>query len=530
MSAKISKTSQPLVDPTLAVQLVGISKSFEAVHANKDVDLNVKKGTIHGIIGENGAGKSTLMSILYGFYQADKGSVYIQGEKKNILNSHDAIDVGIGMVHQHFMLVPPFTVIDNVILGFEKHALLDDARDEARLVLEKLERDYDLEVDLDAIVEDLPVGLQQRVEILKALYKGADILILDEPTGVLTPQETEKFFKILKHLRKQNKTVILITHKLKEIMSITDEVTVMRRGEVVASLPTSSTNELELAELMVGHKVEQPQIQKSFSFGEDLLKVEGLNFYDSQNVHRLKDVNLSIRAGEIVGIAGVSGNGQTELIECVTGLNHFSSGSITLLDQKSQPGHFLDPKALREIGLGHVPEDRLKMGIIKDFKATETAILGYHDTPEYCTNGSINWGVVKDKTAALMREYDVRPQNHKLRSVLFSGGNQQKLVMAREIDQNPEVLVVGQPTRGVDIGAIEFIHSKLIELRDAGKAIMLVSVELEEIMALSDRIIVMFDGRVMGELTREEATEKKIGKMMAGLSVKSTSTKKESAA
>lgn len=504
-------------DPTIAVKLVGISKSFESVQANKDVSLKVRTGTIHGIVGENGAGKSTLMSILYGFYHADRGDIYIGGQKAKILNSNDAISYGIGMVHQHFMLVPPFSVIDNVILGSEVSFSLDHSRQTARKILVELEREYDLEVDIDALVEDLPVGLQQRVEILKALYKGAEILILDEPTGVLTPQETEKFFKILDHLRAQNKTVILITHKLKEIMAITDEVTVMRRGKVVASLETKKTNEKALAELMVGHKVEQVVIQNNFNFGQDLLRLENLNLYDSQGVHRLKDINLTCRAGEIVGIAGVSGNGQTELIECITGLSHFSSGKIHFMGKTSTPSHPLNPKELREIGLGHVPEDRLKMGIVKDFKATETAILGYHDKPPYCTNGTIDWTAAKDNTKKLMKEYDVRPLNHKLRSVLFSGGNQQKLVMAREIDQNPEVLVVGQPTRGVDIGAIEFIHSKLIELRDAGKGVLLVSVELEEIMALSDRIIVMCDGKIMGELLRKDADENKIGRLMAGL-------------
>lgn len=505
----------------IAVELVDINKSFEAVQANKNVNLKIHKGTIHGIVGENGAGKSTLMSILYGFYHADSGEIYIDGELSEIINSHDAILAGIGMVHQHFMLVPPFSVIDNVILGAETDALLSYSRAEARKVLEKLEQDYNLEVDLDAIVEDLPVGLQQRVEILKALYKGANILILDEPTGVLTPQETEKFFKILAHLRRQGKTVILITHKLKEIMAITDEVTVMRRGEIVQTLKTNQTNEQDLAELMVGHKVEQPQIQTHFNFGHDLLVVDNLNLYDDQNVHRLKDINFKVRAGEIVGIAGVSGNGQTELIECITGLLKFSSGRITVNDHVVEHDAPLAPKRLRKFGLGHVPEDRLKMGIIKDFRATETAILGCHDSPQYCRRGIIDWEAVKAKTQALMKEYDVRPLNHRLRSVLFSGGNQQKLVMAREIDQNPEVLIVGQPTRGVDIGAIEFIHSKLISLRDAGKAILLVSVELEEIMALSDRVIVMFDGQIMGELTREKVTEKKIGRMMAGVSVDS---------
>ena len=500
-----------------AIELIDINKHFGPVHANKDIRMAVRRGTIHGVIGENGAGKSTLMSILYGFYQADSGEIRIGGKVVTIRSPLDAIAAGIGMVHQHFMLVDPFTVLENVMLGAEGGALIRPGAARARAELQRLEREYSLQVDPDAIVGDLPVGVQQRVEILKALYRGADILILDEPTGVLTPQEADHLFRILAALREQGKTVILITHKLREIMAITDSVTVMRRGEVVANVNTADTDREHLAELMVGRKV-LLRVDKGPAEPKDvLLSVQGLSVVDGLGVQRVKGVSLDVRAGEIVGIAGVAGNGQPELLQALSGMVAPSGWHFDLLGTRIGPDSRLDPRALRAIGLGHVPEDRLREGLVRNFAAYESAILGYHDRPEFNGPVLMNRDAALEACRAKMEQYDVRPPNPLLGSANFSGGNQQKIVLAREIEQDPAVLLVGQPTRGVDIGAIEFIHRRLIAMRDAGKAILLVSVELDEIMSLSDRILVMFDGIIVGEVKAGEADERLLGLMMAGI-------------
>ena len=499
-----------------AVELVGVDKRFGRVHANRDVSLAVEGGTIHGIVGENGAGKSTLMSILYGFYRADRGEFQVAGRPVTIEDSEDAIAAGIGMVHQHFMLVDTFTVVENVILGAEDGALLASGVAKARRVLAQLAEDYALEVPPDARVGDLPVGLQQRVEILKALFRGAEILILDEPTGALTPQEADHLFRILRRLKAQGKTVILITHKLREVMAVTDRVSVMREGAMVAHRDTADTTMAELAELMVGRRVLLRVEKGEARPGRDLLAVEKLSVRDERGARRVREVSFTVREGEIVGIAGVAGNGQSELLETLAGLRSASGGRILLGGRSLGEG---GPVRRRE-GLAHVPEDRRRMGLVLPFEVRESAILGYHDDPDYRMAGMLDWASVSRDTEEKMKSFDVRPADPRRITATLSGGNQQKLVLAREIERDPLVLVVGQPTRGVDIGAIEFIHRRLVALRDSGKAILLVSVELDEIMGLSDRILVMFGGEIVGEVSAERATEQELGLLMAGAGVR----------
>ena len=500
-----------------AIELKGISKSFGPVQANKDISIRVMPGTIHGIIGENGAGKSTLMSILYGFYKADAGEIFIPGQKTAIPDSQAAIAAGIGMVFQHFKLVENFTVLENVVLGAEDSGLLRPSLARARRELKALADEYELNVDPDAIIEDIGVGMQQRVEILKALYRRADILILDEPTGVLTPAEADHLFRILENLKREGKTIILITHKLREIIDATDTVSVMRRGEMTATVKTSETSPQKLAELMVGRKVSL-QVEKSPAQVRDvILDVQNLNVTDEKGVHRVKDVSFNVRAGEILGIAGVSGNGQSELLEVLGGYEK-GSGTITVNGQPIDlTGAKSDGRSRRERGIAHVPEDRQREGLIMDYHAWENVAFGYHHDPKYQNGMFMNNAAIKADTVEKMERFDVRPPDPRLAAKSFSGGNQQKIVLAREIERNPDLLLIGQPTRGVDIGAIEFIHQQIVALRDQGKAILLVSVELEEILALSDRIAVMFDGRMMGERRPQDTDEKELGMMMAGM-------------
>ncbi len=507
----------PQGGPPAAIELSGINKHFGPVHANKDISLTIPTGTIHGIIGENGAGKSTLMSILYGFYQADSGEIRVRGEPRTIPNSDAAIACGIGMVHQHFMLVDTFTVLENVMLGSEGGAILAGGMSKAHQELERLEREYNLDVDPDALVSDLPVGLQQRVEILKALHRGAEILILDEPTGVLTPQEADQLFRILATLREQGKTIILITHKLREIMAITDNVTVMRRGEVVANVATAETDQEKLAELMVGRAVLLRVGKKPAEPKQTVLEVRHLDVVDRMGVRRVKDVSFSVKAGEIVGIAGVSGNGQSELLAALAGMVTPAKGEVLIDGTDARSAGATDAKDMRDLGMAHVPEDRQHDGLVTSFAANENSILGYHGDSAY------NGRILMDRDAIIgtcdryMSDFDVRPPNAMLKAANFSGGNQQKLIVAREMERDPALLLVGQPTRGVDIGAIEFIHRRLVEMRDAGKAVLLVSVELDEILSLSDRILVMFDGYIVGEVSQEDANEQTLGLMMAGV-------------
>jgi general nucleoside transport system ATP-binding protein len=499
-----------------AIELKSIDKSFGAVHAVRDVSMRIDAGRITGIVGENGAGKSTLMSILYGLYRADAGEILVGGAALQMDSPRDAIAHGIGMVHQHFMLIDSFTVLENLVLGAEGGPLLAGGMAAARAELERLGREYGLKIDPDALVADLSVGEQQRVEILKVLFRGARILILDEPSAVLTPQETDQLFRILATLKERGVTVVLITHKLREIMAATDQVYVMRQGVIVAARATRDTDPEELAELMVGRKVLTRLDKAPARRGEVMLRTEHLSLVDSRGVALLQDIGIEVRAGEIVGIAGVSGNGQTELLQILSGIRAPSAGTVEVGGRIFDPAHPANPAEMRALGLAHVPEDRLRQGMVSAFSASETAILGYHEDAPFSNNYLLDGPAVGKHCAELMQRFDVRPRAPSLRSASFSGGNQQKLVLAREMDQAPKVLLVGQPTRGVDIGAIEFIHRELVKSRDAGCAVLVVSVELEEILALADRILVMFAGRIVGEVAPADATERQLGLMMAG--------------
>ena len=493
-----------------------IEKRFGAVHANRDVHLSVRGGTVHGIVGENGAGKSTLMSILYGFYTADSGDIAIEGRPAKITGSREAIRLGIGMVHQHFMLVDTLSALDNVMLGAEPGFLLTKGRADVRAKLDVLMHDTGLLVNLDALVQDLPVGERQRLEILKALFRGARILILDEPTAVLTPQETDQLFVTLRTLRERGTTILLITHKLREIMALCDAVTVMRGGAVVLDTLIADTSIDGLAEAMVGRRVNLGRDGHAAKPGAELLKAEGLSWTDSLGVVRLSDVSLTLRAGEIVGIAGVSGNGQSELLDVLSGLMAPKEGALQFGGQSFTPARWLSTRTARELRLAHVPEDRHKRALVLPFDAWESAVLGYQDRPRYSLRGWMRQRQMKADCADMMERYDVRPRNPQLRSSKFSGGNQQKLVLAREAAPEPKVLLVGQPTRGVDIGAIEFIHGRLRAMRDAGGAVLVVSSELDEILALSDRVIVMNAGRISGELPIADCSEAALGRLMGG--------------
>ena len=505
-----------MVSPIL--ELKNINKSFGHVHANKNINLKINKGTIHGIIGENGAGKSTLMSIVYGLYQADSGKISVNGKQIKLKSPRDSIENGIGMVHQHFMLVENFTVLENIILGFEGELVFGKNLEKAKNDLKDLCDTYKLNIDLDSKISDLSVGFRQRVEILKSLYRGAEVFILDEPTGVLTPQEVDELFKILRSLREEGKTIVLITHKLNEIMDLTSEVSVMRQGEMVGQTSTELTNKEKLAEMMVGRSVLLRINKAKAKRGEVVFKVENLTVKDDLGVMRVKNVNLEIHEGEILGLAGVTGNGQTELLEALSGIRHVESGEIYLQNEKiSDNKTLLDPRQLKEKGLAHVPEDRQRMGLVTDFKAYENLIFGYHDQYPYSKSSIMKDNNILDYSKKVMEEYDVRPRSPHLITSNFSGGNQQKLILSRELNENPKVLLVGQPTRGVDIGAIEFIHQRLIDMRDKGAAILLVSVELEEVLSLSDRIVVMFDGNIVGERINKDVTDRELGLLMAGV-------------
>lgn len=517
MSVQAEHPNARLETAGLALELKGISKSFGPVVANKNIDLSVAKGAIHGIVGENGAGKSTLMSILYGFYKADKGEIYVDGRRTAIPDSNAAIAAGIGMVFQHFKLVENFTVLENIVLGVEGGALLAPSLSAARKSLAELAKEYELEVDPDAIISDLSVGAQQRVEILKALYRQANILILDEPTGVLTPSEADHLFRILRNLKNQGKSIILITHKLREIMDATDTVSVMRRGEMTQTISTSETTAEGLAELMVGRKVLLRVDKKPAKPGSTILQIRDLTVEDGQGVQRLKGINLEIAAGEILGIAGVADNGQTELIEVLGGMRA-AQGSVTMKGTALDLSRADLGGERRQRKITHVPEDRHRMGMIMSFSAWENAVLGYHHDEKYSRGlGLADQRAIQSAAENEFERYDIRPRNINLAANLFSGGNQQKIVIAREVERNPDLLLIGQPTRGVDIGAIEFIHKQIVALRDQGKAILLVSVELEEILSLSDRVAVMFEGRISGERITSETNANELGLLMAGM-------------
>ena len=505
---------------SVAVGMHGIEKRFGAVRANQGVNLNVATATIHGIVGENGAGKSTLMSVLYGMYQADAGRIDINGTAATIHNADDAIALGIGMVHQHFMLVDTLSVLDNIMLGAEPHWLLSRADKATRGQLRDLMQRTGLHLDLDSLVRDLAVGDRQRLEIIKALHRGANILILDEPTAVLTPQETAQLFEVLRGLRARGTTLIIITHKLKEVMGLCDAVTVMRAGEVVADMPIAQATLEILAEAMVGRKV---HIGRDGSVGVQdgavLLQASGIGVQDALGVARLRQLDITLRAGEIVGVAGVSGNGQSELLDVLAGLLSPDSGELQVMAQTFNSAHWLDPKTARQLGIAHVPEDRHARALVMAFAAWESAVLGYGHLTSYTTGDWMHHSAMRTATRDMMEAFDVRPRNTELQSSHFSGGNQQKLVLSRELGQAPTILLVGQPTRGVDVGAIEFIYAQLRAMRDAGCAVLVVSSELDEILALASRVIVMNNGRVTGELAIDDCNETNLGLLMTAENV-----------
>jgi simple sugar transport system ATP-binding protein len=499
------------------IELREITKRFGDVLANDRISINVTPGTIHAIVGENGAGKSTVMRIAYGFYTADSGEILINGQVREIRTPHDAIALGIGMVHQHFMLVEPMTVAENIVLGSEPGSAAALDLKKAGAAIRKLSDEFKLSVDPNATIEDLSVGQQQRVELLKALYRHAQLLILDEPTAVLTPQEVEEFFVILRRMREQGKTIVIITHKLSEVLAISDDVTVMRDGRVVGNVKTSDTNAAELARMMVGRevllRVEKPDAKP----GAAVLSTRDLTILGRDGSKRVDNVSFEVRAGEIVGIAGVEGNGQTELIEALAGLIPSShvSGSISF------EGHDIsrtNARQRKELGIAHIPEDRHRRGLLLDFDLAENTILGVHyRRPAVSADGILlDQKGIQRRTEQVIRDFDVRPPNPALPVRALSGGNQQKLIIGREFELPPKLLLVSQPTRGVDIGAIEFIHRKIVALRDSGCAVLLVSAELEEVTALSDRLLVIHNGAIVGEVDPRTTTNEQIGLMMTG--------------
>jgi ABC-type uncharacterized transport system ATPase subunit len=500
------------------IELRNITKRFGAVLANDRVSFAVTPGTIHSIVGENGAGKSTAMRIAYGFYTPDSGEILINGQVRDIRTPHDAIALGIGMVHQHFMLVEPMTVAENIVLGAEPGSAAALDLKKASAEIRKVSDEFKLSVDPNATIETLSVGQQQRVELLKALYRHAQLLILDEPTAVLTPQEVEEFFAILRRMREQGKTIIIITHKLSEVLAISDNVTVMRDGKVVGDVKTSETNAAELARLMVGREVLLRVDKPDAKPGGPVLALDHVSINARDGGQRLNNVSFEVRAGEIVGIAGVEGNGQTELIEALAGLipgSHIS-GVITFEGQNITNA---DARRRKELGIAHVPEDRHRRGLLLDSSLAENTILGVHYRKPAVTGiGEIilDEKGIRRRTEQVIRDFDVRPPNPVLPARALSGGNQQKLIIVREFELPPKLLLVSQPTRGVDIGAIEFIHRKIVALRDSGCAVLLVSAELEEVTALSDRLLVIHNGAIVGEVDPKKTTNEEIGLMMTG--------------
>ncbi len=496
------------------VELKQITKRFSGIVANDSISLKLHKGEIHALLGENGAGKSTLMNILFGLYQPDEGSIEIKGKPVNIDNPNKAIELGIGMVHQHFKLVQPFTVTENIILGMEPNKLgfhVDYKTATAKI--KNLSDQYGLKVNPDSKISEISVGMQQRVEILKTLYRGADILIFDEPTAVLTPQEITELMSIMRRLVEEGKSIILITHKLKEIMHISDTVTIIRRGKVVDTLKTSETNPNTLAEKMVGRNVSFKIDKKPASPGEAILQVRDLKLKNKEGFSVLNGLSLDVRAGEILGVAGVDGNGQSELIEALTGLRKVDSGSVTM---KGLELTNRNPRFVSEQGVSHIPEDRHKHGLVLDFTMSENMILETYYKAPFNKGGFLNQIEIEKQAKKLIEAFDVRTPSIETKARSLSGGNQQKAIIAREIDKNPELLIAAQPTRGLDVGAIEFVQQQLISQRDQGKAVMLISFELDEIMNVADRIVVIYEGRIVGEVLPEQTNDQELGLMMSG--------------
>lgn len=498
----------------MGLELRGITKRFPGVLANDDVSLSAEPGEILALLGENGAGKTTLMNILYGLYSPDAGEVLVDGEPLRLSSTADAIAAGIGMVHQHFMLVPVFTVTENVILGMEPAGPAGwlDLRAGSQLV-EDISTRYNLEVDPSALIEDLPVGVQQRVEIIKVLTREARYLVFDEPTSVLTPQEVEEFFRIIRGLRDDGKGIIFISHKLSEALEIADRIVVMRDGKGVGEVRPDQVTKEQLAELMVGRPVDLVVHKQPAEPGEPVLVLQDLVALDDRDHRAVDGVSFEVRAGEIVGIAGVQGNGQTELVEAIMGLRLSLAGTVTIVGRDVTEA---SPRDIHRMGVAHIPEDRLERGLIVDFTVTENMILdGYYEQP-YSRGVQMNWREATQSAERLVQEYDVRTPSVRTQVSSLSGGNQQKCIVAREFDREVKLVVASQPTRGIDVGSIEYIHTRMVEQRDQGAAVLMVSSELEEVMALSDRVLVMYRGKIVGEFDPKQATPTEIGMAMLG--------------
>ena len=493
------------------VSLKNIHKSFGDKKVLKGVDFDLHKCEVHALLGENGAGKTTLMNILYGMFPQTEGNIYIKGEEIINNSPKKAISMGIGMVHQHFMLIEPFTVTENIILGYEgKNSFID--RDKAKKEVVKLSQEYGLIIDPDSKVADISVGQQQRVEILKALYHGADILIFDEPTAVLTPQEINEFIEIVEKLTELGKSVIIITHKLKEIKAMADTCTIIRRGEYIDKVNVKDVSEADLAEKMVGRDVSFNVKKEKIDLGEEIFKIEDLWVKDNRKVDKVKGLNLSIRKGEILGIAGVDGNGQTELIDAISGMRKAQKGKVLL---KGEDITNKAPRDIIDLGMNQIPEDRQKRGLVLEYPIKDNLILENIDK-DFSKNGILNFKKIEENANDLIEKFDIRPNDINEKAGSLSGGNQQKVIIAREITNDPDLLIAAQPTRGLDVGAIEFIHQYLVELRNQGKAVLLISFQLDEVMDLSDRICVIYDGQIVGELDPKETDEYEVGRLMAG--------------
>jgi general nucleoside transport system ATP-binding protein len=520
---ELSDIHASVENSVLAVEMRDIYKAWPGVVANDHINLAIHKGEIHALVGENGAGKSTLMHILYGLIHPTSGEIFIHGKPAHIAGPRDAIHLGIGMVHQHFMLIPPLTVAENIILGREPGGISSAyQRQKAYEQIRALGQQYGLPIDPDVRVEKLSVGLQQRVEILKMLYRGADILIMDEPTGVLTPQEADELFRVLRELVSQGKTIIFITHKLREVLEITDRITVLRRGKNVGELITSQTNQQEIASLMVGRNVLLRVSKTAPRPGPIVLQVDDIHVQSDRGLEALHGVSFTLRAGEILGIAGVEGNGQSELVEAITGMRKTTAGKITLTSGKKGKGAIardittLDARTVREVGLAHIPEDRRESGLVLAESIEDNTILGRQRWAQFSWHGfTLLFRHIAAWAKSLISDFDIRTPSATVPVRALSGGNQQKVIIARELASNPTVLVAAQPTRGVDIGAIEFIHRRLIEQRDSGKAILLISAELDEIRSLSDRIAVMYEGKIV-DIVSPDTSEEQLGILMTG--------------
>jgi simple sugar transport system ATP-binding protein len=500
-------------DRPVVLELKGITKQFPGVLANDHIDLDLRNGEVHALLGENGAGKSTLMSILYGLYHPDEGEIWVKGENVRINSPKEAIERGIGMVHQHFMLIPVMTVAENIVLATEPtkaRIVLDFAQ--ARKRVEEIAAQFNFAIDPGARIENISVGQQQRVEILKALYRRADILILDEPTAVLTPQEALELFGILKNLTREGMSIIFISHKLNEVLEIADRITVLRRGRKIETIPAAGATEEGLAQLMVGREVLLRVDKTPSQPGDALLEVEDLHVLDDRGLEAVRGVSFDVRAGEIVGIAGVDGNGQTELIEALTGLRSVASGDFRVAERRLTGA---STNRILESGIGHIPEDRQRRGLVLDFSLAENIALHDYDKPPNARLGWLRPSRMIERAQRVLEAFDVRGGGPQTPAKALSGGNQQKVVVAREVENDPRVLIAAQPTRGLDVGAIEFVHRRLVEERDEGRAVLLASLELDEILSLSDRILVMYEGRFVGEYP-PDVTEQELGVAMLG--------------